>query len=346
MGRFMTQPRSKAAASGRTAGLGTARPTRKPRDPQLDRAVYAMARLAILCFRALPAGWAPTVGRALGRLGWRVSRRYRNQVLRHMDIAFRDEYPRAQKEAWCLKYFEHTGLSLVEFARMGAITQETVDSVADLSELKAVDTLLAQGHGKGVLFVPAHHGNWELSGHLVGLKGLPIQSVARPLDNPLLDEMVREMREQGGNRIIEKWNVLWYLKKLLDQGHLVTMSIDQNGGVAGCFIPVFGTPASTVTSPADLQLATKIPLVVGTLNRQADGIRHRFHLWDVIPFERTGTVEEDKVRILARIHRAYEKAIRAYPEQWLWVHKRWKTRPPGEEPGPDGLPPTVHAKSE
>ncbi|MCZ7646636.1 MAG: lysophospholipid acyltransferase family protein [Planctomycetota bacterium] len=328
-------------APARRGALGSGRPERRPRDLQLDRAAYACARLALLLFRALPGGAARALGRALGRLAWRVSRRYRNQVLRHMEIAFRDEASREQKETWCRRYFEHTGLSLVEFARMDLLTRENVEATVDLADASILQELLARPGGKGVLLVPAHHGNWELGGYAGAILGLPFNSVARPLDNPLLHRMVWDMRERSGNRLIEKWNVLWHLKKLLDTGHLVLMSIDQNGGVAGVFVPMFGTLASTVASPADLQAASKAPIAVCTTNRQADGIRHVFKVWDVIEHVPGEDPEAARLRILTRINRAYEQAVRAYPEQWLWVHRRWKTRPPGEQPGPDGLPPRV-----
>jgi KDO2-lipid IV(A) lauroyltransferase len=192
-----------------------------------------------------------------------------------------------------------------------------------------------------LLCVPAHHGNWELCGYTASLLGYPFKSVARPLDNVPLNTLITEMRERSGNEIIQKWKVLWKLKKLLDHGGIVTMSIDQNGGVAGLFVPFFNVLASTVTSPAELHLLTGTPIIVGTLNRLPDGVRHVFRLWDIIEHKRTDDHAADVTAVVKRINGAVERSIRAYPEQWLWVHKRWKTRPPGELPGADGLPPRV-----
>ena len=97
--------------------------------------------------------------------------------------------------------------------------------------------------------------------------------------------------------------------------------------------------ASTVTSPAELHLATRSPIVVATTNRCADGIRHVLRVWDVIEFTPTEDHDADVRAIITRINAAVERAVREYPEQWLWIHQRWKTRPPGEMPGADGLPP-------
>ena len=319
--------------------LSTFAPKRKPRDPFLDSRAHALAQAVVIFLNALPASWARAFGRGLGALIWRVHSKGRRRVLRHMDIAFREEKTRAEKDVLCRRFFEHMGLSVVEFARMSQLTAANIDSMVDLSALKQFDELLARG--KGLLCVPAHHGNWELSGYAVSLKGYPLKSVARPLDNPLMNDLIMTMRERSGNEIIQKWKALWKLKKMLDRHAIVTMSVDQNGGVAGLFVPCFGVLASTVTSPAELHLATGTPIIVSTLNRNPDGIRHTLHIWDVIEHKRTEDHAADVYAVIARVNAAVEKSVRAYPEQWLWIHQRWKTRPPGEIPGPDGLPPKV-----
>ena len=292
----------------------------------------------------LPGGVARWCGRSLGRLVWRFDRKDRRRVLHHMDIAFRDEKTREEKMDICRRFFEHIGLSLIEFARMRQLTPENVDQCVDFSELKKLDELRAGG--RGLLTILAHHGNWELEGFTVALKGYPLKSVARPLDNPPLNALIMSIREHSGSQIIHKWKVLWKLKKMLDHGEIVTMSIDQNGGVAGLFVPCFGTLASTVTSPAELHLASKTPIVVLTLNRKADGIHHVLRIWDVIEHPPGADHDADVRAIITRINAAVEKAVREYPEQWLWGHKRWKTRPPGEILGADGLPPKLSGNVE
>ncbi|MCY3018002.1 MAG: lysophospholipid acyltransferase family protein [Planctomycetota bacterium] len=314
-------------------------PKRQPRNPFWDSRVCALVSALIAILNVLPGRVARWCGRTAAAMAWLLDRKHRQQVLTHMDIAFRGTMPRAEKEALCRRWFEHIGLGLVEFARMRQLTRENVDQLADFTELKKFDELLARG--KGLLCVPAHHGNWELCGYAVSLKGYPLQSVARPMDNPFLDELITAHRERSGNTIIQKWKVLWKLKKLLDKGGIVTMSIDQNGGVAGLFVPCFSTLASTVTSPAELHLATRVPIIVATLNRKPDKIHHVLRVWDVIEYPSSGDHDADVKAVITRINAAVERAVREYPEQWLWVHKRWKTRPPGEAPGPDGLPPEV-----
>jgi KDO2-lipid IV(A) lauroyltransferase len=325
-----------AASKG---GLGTAAPDRGPRSAFRDRLAYLVARFFLLLFRHLPGCVARFIARRMADTVWLYSSRYRTQMRRHLTIAYRNEMSEAEKSRLIRRNFHHLGLLLVEFSRMNRLTKENVRELVDLSQTKVLDEQLAKG--RGLIAVPAHLGNWELSGYSVALLGYPLKSVARPLDNPLLNDMVDKIRERSGNTIIHKWKVLWKLKKLLDHGGIVTMSVDQNGGTSGLFVPLFGVLSSTIGSPAELHLATRAPIAVCTVNRLPDGVHHVLNVWDVIEHVKTGDYDADRLEIVARINRAYERAVRAYPEQWLWVHKRWKTRPPGETLGPDGLPPRV-----
>lgn len=314
-------------------------PTRKPRNITADRTVHALVRFVVVVISILPAEFARWLGRSMGRLAWRIDARHRKQVLRHMDIAFRDKKTRAEKEDLCRKYFEHVGLTVVEVARLAQLTPKNVSELCDLTELRQFDALMAKK--KGLLIVPAHHGNWELCGYSVALMGYPLKSVARPLDNPQLNDFLMEHRQRSGHIIIEKWRVLWKLKKMLDKGDVISMSVDQNGGVGGVFVPFFGSLASTVISPADLHVIVGVPIIISTMHRQPDGIHHILRVWDVIEAEPYTDSKEAARKVLTRINAAVERSIWAYPEQWLWVHRRWKTRPPGELPTADGLPPLV-----
>ena len=305
----------------------------------VDRTVHALVRFTVVVLSILPAKTARGLGRFVGKLAWRIDKKHRKQVLRHMDIAFRNEKTSAEKEELCKKYFEHVGLSVIEVARLAQLTPKNVVELCDLTELRQFEAIVAKN--KGLLIVPAHHGNWELCGYGVALSGYPLKSVARPLDNPLLNEFLMDHRQRSGHVIIEKWKVLWKLKKMLDKGDIISMSVDQNGGVGGVFVPFFGSLASTVASPADLHVIVGTPIIVATMNRQPDGIHHVLHVWDVIESEPYTDQKEASRTVLTRINAAVERAIRAYPEQWLWVHRRWKTRPPGEEPTADGLPPLI-----
>lgn len=315
-------------------------PKRRARDPFWDSRVHALVCALFTLINLLPAKVARWLGRTLGYVAWSIDVKHRRQVLRHMDIAFRNEKTREEKKKLCLNYYRHMGLSVIEFARLEKFTTANIDSIADVSALTTFDRLLSKG--KGLICIPAHHGNWELCGYAVALKGYVFKSVVRPMDNPLLDTLITSIRERSGQVLIKKWKVLWKLKKLLNQGQIVTIAVDQNGGVGGLFVPCFGVLASTITSPAELHLATGAPIIVATLNRQPDRVRHILHVWDIIEPARTDDHDRDVAVIMTRINAAVEHAVRAYPEQWLWAHKRWKTRPVGEISGLDGLPPIIY----
>jgi KDO2-lipid IV(A) lauroyltransferase len=319
--------------------MHTNAPTRKPRNMTADRTVHALVRFMVVLLSILPAKFARWLGRSAGKLAWRLGKRHRNQVLRHMDIAFRSEKSRAEKEELCKKYFEHVGLSVIEVAKLVQLTPKNVMEICDLTELRQFKATIDKK--KGLLIVPAHHGNWELCGYAVSLSGYPLKSVARPLDNPFLNEFLMDFRQKSGHVIIEKWKVLWKLKKMLDKGDIISMSVDQNGGVGGVFVPFFGSLASTVASPADLHVIIGTPIIIATMNREPDGIHHKLRVWDIIESEPYTDQKEASRQVLTRINEAVERSIRAYPEQWLWAHRRWKTRPPGELPTADGLPPLI-----
>jgi KDO2-lipid IV(A) lauroyltransferase len=337
-------PAPAAGAEERLSGLGglPAAAKRRPLGPVRLRAEYAVARLILLTFRHLPGGLARALAHALAELGWRLLPGKRREMLRHMDLAFRDGTPREKKLAWARANFHHLALMVVEFCRMHHLRKENLAELCDMTQLQVIFDLLKKG--RGIIGVPGHIGNWELLGYAAALLGAPMRPIVRPLDNPLVNDLVDEVRETSGIQMIRKWQALWKLKRVLAENNVISLAIDQNGGNTGIFVPLFGVLASTIPSPAVMHFNTRAPIVVATLNRLPDGVRHRFHVWDVIEdFPRTGNPKADRYAVIRRINQALEKAILAFPDQWLWGHRRWKTRPEGEMPGPDGLPPPAPA---
>ena len=182
--------------------------------------------------------------------------------------------------------------------------------------------------GKGVLFATAHLGNWELSAfaHAI-LCGQPMHIVVRALDNPRIDALVAARRRLSGNHIIEKRDYLRGILRALSRNEAVGVLIDQNAGLReGIFIDFFGTPACVATGFAKLAAHSGAAIIPGfALWSEEEG---RYILKFYPPIHATGDAEADT----RRIHAQLESVIRAHPDQWLWMHRRWKTRPPGEPP--------------
>ena len=179
--------------------------------------------------------------------------------------------------------------------------------------------------GKGVLFATAHLGNWELSAFAHALLTAPMNVVVRPLDNPLIDRLVEHRRTLSGNHLIEKKDFARGILKALAANEAVGILIDQNASLdSGVFVDFFGIPACAGTGFVKIAAHANAAVIPG-FALWSDAER-KYVLRFFPPVEMTGDLYDDT----ARLHRVLESVIRQYPDQWLWIHRRWKTRPPGE----------------
>jgi KDO2-lipid IV(A) lauroyltransferase len=214
---------------------------------------------------------------------------------------------------------------LVAFARFPSIRRENLHRWIRCEGTEYVDA--AYREGRGVLFATAHFGNWELSAYAHALLTAPMNVVVRPLDNPLLDRFVERRRIASGNRLISKKDYARSILKALAANEAVGILIDQNASLeSGTFVNFFGVPACAGTGFARLAAHSGAAVIPGfALWSEKEG-RYilRFHP----PVPVTGDVEADTELLQDTL----EAAIRACPEQWLWIHRRWKTRPPGSRP--------------
>lgn len=225
--------------------------------------------------------------------------------------------------------YRHFGAMLAECVRLPDVTPDTVDSYVDWGGQDAtLAALLAEG--KGILYATGHIGNWEAGGFFMHLKGLSAGAVARPLDNPRLDRYVKSIRQARGQAIWDKRGVVRTVVRALRNGGAVGMLVDQDGGRAGEFVPFFGRPASTLTTPVDLALRTGTPIVVAGMHRADRPMRFRFRMREPLRPDPDADRSEERARLLRAVNDGLEALIREEPAQWLWLHRRWKTRPKDE----------------
>jgi KDO2-lipid IV(A) lauroyltransferase len=218
--------------------------------------------------------------------------------------------------------FRSIARSLATFARLPSLTAQNISSVIRYDGLQYFQE--AKARGKGVLFATAHMGNWELSAFAHGLMTEPMAVVVRPLDNERVDEFVEALRQLGGNRIIAKKDAARQILRALKNNEAVGILIDQNAGAdEGVFIDFFGTPACAGTAFARLAAHTGAAVIPGFALWNALESQYVLRFYPIV--EMTGDVLEDT----RRVHAVIEQVIREHPEQWLWLHRRWKTRPPG-----------------
>jgi KDO2-lipid IV(A) lauroyltransferase len=191
-------------------------------------------------------------------------------------------------------------------------------------ELRGVDNLVgAAAQGRGVLILTAHLGNWELLAASSTLTPVPPSAIVRPLDDPLLDAILERLRTRGGFEVIAKRHALADIRDALRRGRMIGVLLDQNASRReGVFVPFFGIPASTSKGLALIALRTGAPVVPGFIRREATG-RHVVEFHPVL----TPPVANDPLAYTRTFNEVIEAAIRRVPDQWFWVHRRWKTRP-------------------
>jgi KDO2-lipid IV(A) lauroyltransferase len=246
-------------------------------------------------------------------------------ALANLERAFGPRLGLADRRALARAGFRHLGVTAVECCRLfcgpsGAMLRRV--RVEGVEHLKA-----ALVEGRGALCLSAHFGNWELLAAANSLAGLPpLHIVVRPLDNPFLDGLVARGRERADVRLIPKRAAVKGVRTALARGECVGILLDQNAGPQGIFVPFFGEPASTSRSLAVLALKTGAPVVPAFIHRLPDG-DHVVTLEPALPLVRTGDIDRDVHLNTARYTEVIERHVREHPEQWFWVHRRWKTRP-------------------
>ena len=250
--------------------------------------------------------------------------RLRRTALRNLELAFPDMTARERRRI-ADEVFQSIARLLVAFARFPRLNSSNLGRWIRYEGFEHFEQ--ARRRGKGVLFATAHLGNWELSAFAHGLLAEPMHVVVRPLDNPLIDAIVRRRRTLGGNRLIEKKDLARGILRALARNEAVGILIDQNAGLdQGVFVPFFGLPACAHTGFAKIAARSQAVVIPGfALWSPAE---RRYVLRFFPPVEMTGGAEADT----ARLQKVLEDVIREHPGQWLWIHRRWKTRPPGEPP--------------
>jgi KDO2-lipid IV(A) lauroyltransferase len=214
---------------------------------------------------------------------------------------------------------------LVGFAWFPRIRRENVSEWIRYEGLEHYTAALR--HGRGVLFATAHLGNWELSAFAHALLSTPMHIVVRALDNPRIDALVARRRALSGNRVIEKKDFARGILRALGANQAVGILVDQNTSAdEGVFVDFFGVPACAGAGFAKIAARSGAPVIPGfALWSEEEG---RYVLRFYPPVEMSGHPVQD----MRRLHQVLEKVIREHPDQWLWIHRRWKTRPPGEKP--------------
>lgn len=225
--------------------------------------------------------------------------------------------------------FANLGRLLGEFSQFPRLTRDNIDQRVVYVGFENYARAAAQG--RGVLLLTGHIGAWELCAFAQGIYGQPLSFLVRPLDNPLLDRLINRYRARSGNRMIDKNHSVKSVLTTLKRGEDVGLLIDVNTlADEGVFCDFFGVPACSTTGLAIFALRSNAPVVPGFLIWDESLQKHRLCFEPEVPLIRTGDFKEEVRLNTAQYTKVIEDYARRYPEHWLWIHKRWKTRPQGE----------------
>ena len=287
-----------------------------------NAAEYGAAVVALKTLEWAPTALAYGIARIYARLLDGALPRLRQVACRNLSLAL-PELGAARHREIVDGVFRSIARVLVAFAKFPAIRRQNVTGWIRCEGLEYVEQALQQG--RGVLFATAHLGNWELSAYAYALLAAPMQVVVRPLDNPPIDALVERRRALSGNRTIGKREYARAILKALAANQAVGILVDQNSAAdAGAFVDFFGVKACAGVGFAKLAARSGAAVIPGFAVWEESEKRYVLRFRPPVPM--TGDAARDTQAVQSEL----EQAIREHPEQWLWIHRRWKTRPEGE----------------
>ena len=283
--------------------------------------------LLFLLARPLPRRLLLALGRALGGFVYRVVRFRRGVVDGNLRAAFGKDLDEAALAALSLAFYRNLGMTLMEFLKFPSLSHR---QIIDLVDVEGVEHLHAvQEGGQGALLVSGHFGNWELMGARVAAEGLAVSFIVKSQSNVRVDRVQNDIRRRAGIGVIRAGASIKEMVRALRRRELIGLLGDQDAGPDGYFTEFMGRTASVFRGPAYFAWKLKCPLVTGFIFRQPDG-RHVLRVQPPVTPDPDWD-QETAVARLTELHvQRLAEAVAAAPEQYFWVHRRWKTRPPGE----------------
>jgi len=277
-----------------------------------------------------PRKMARPIGAWIGAAAFRVLARLRSVGRQNLKLAY-PEMTAEEQDRVLRGVYKHLGWQMAEFCQMRKYTPENTRGFLRYEGLE--NYLAAKDEGKGVLVLTGHLGAWELSSFYHSLMGHPMSMVIRRLDNPGVDRLVNEIRCMHGNKVLHKDDFARGLLASMRRGETVGILMDTNmTPPQGVFVDFFGHEACTAAGMARVALKTGAAVLPGFVLWEPAEKKYVLHFGKRIELVDTGDADADMVTNTAIFAKVTEEYIRRYPDQWLWVHRRWKTRPAGEPP--------------
>ena len=293
--------------------------------PIRDQILYLTFRTFLMIGGSLPLSLSKSIGSQIGRTAFSILPKSRERIRAHLEIAFPD-HTQDKREAISRGCARHFGLMLAEVAWLWRARARDVENICEFRGLHHMEQALQDG--RGAMLATAHCGNWELLSARIPVAGIPLTCAVRQLDNPRFDRLVNAMRTRFGTEIFPRGPAAGrHLAKALKKNRVNALLIDQDiRDVPGVFVPFFGRPAWTPSGAAMFSIRMNCRVVPGFIHRLPSG-KHVAEFHPPLPVPADGNLEDQIEELTASATAAIEKQIRAYPEQWVWMHRRWRTRP-------------------
>ncbi len=290
---------------------------------------YLAIRAAFAVMQAFPINRNLRTARVLARIIWpRLMPRHRDRAIAHLTQALGDKYSDAEIRRMAIRCLESVAMFAVEAICLPRLINAfTWNRYIRVIDFRPVLELVLRG--QGLIMVTGHYGSFEVMGHLLASLGFRLVAVMRPLDNVYLNRFVVRSRRMQGLELLDKRGATSVAEQVLAEGALLAFIGDQDAGHKGLFVDFFGRPASTYKSIALLAMATRSPIVVGYARRRGNVAQYDVGVQRIIhPNE--WEEKDDPLRWITHAYTtAIEALVRTEPEQYLWIHRRWKSRPRG-----------------
>jgi KDO2-lipid IV(A) lauroyltransferase len=291
-------------------------------------AEYTLAMLIIRLFGAMPRNIAHRAAQTLAWLGFHLASRQRHAGLHNLRMAL-PELTENERRRILRGSFQNLARLLVEFTHFPELNKTNISRFVVHDGLE--NYLEGLRRGRGVIFMTAHFGAWELSSFAHAVYGYPLKFLVRPIDNPRIEKLISSRRTSSGNIPVQRRRAVRDVLHALRKNEAVGILFDQNTTRSeGVFAEFFGVPAATTPSIALFALRTGAAVVPGFLIWDESLNKHRLRLDPPVELVATGNLEHDVLENTKLFNRILEGYVRKYPDQWLWIHRRWKTRPEGE----------------
>jgi Kdo2-lipid IVA lauroyltransferase/acyltransferase len=278
----------------------------------------------IALIRKIPRQLGMTIGKHLALLYFRIGGKQKRYALENLKAALGSEKSEEELNDIAKKVFEHFGTAIIDAIRIPIYAEKGLDDLITPRYFHYAKSALASD--KGVIFLTAHFGNWELMGAWMASKGYPIKVVGTPLSDPRLDKLLVETRNQAGYVNIARGKSPKDIIRALKDGHSLGILIDQDTDVKGVFVDFFGRKAHTATGPVLLASRYDVPIIPAFMHMKPDK-SYVLEFFPPLNLVDTGNPSRDVVANTQMCSDAYETIIRRHPEQWAWMHRRWKKQP-------------------